>query len=313
MSTISERFAGLLAEIKSFFQSYWWALLLGVILLAWFVVYRNSLEDLPANIFSELFGILITIIVIDLLSKASTEKQRNEELFLQLQSPYSGFALEAARLLHVKGQLRKGILKKRLIDRADLRKVELPHADLTGTKINLCNFSEANFNGAILANTRIYDSIFPATFFHKASFKNSAIFLTTNNNFIFRNCSFRNADFTGLVFWNMINGKMVEEAYFQLLAAGSMRGAILPNGSRYDGRFNLEHDSPRTSNGGEKIDVKFMAEFYGVSEEQYLLGQEWAVQNNIAEFKQLISQTKTHPMELPIGTIVDLPHISDIA
>jgi hypothetical protein len=62
----------------------------------------------------------------------------------------------------------------------------------------------------------------------------------------------------------------------QLTSADSLLGTIMPDGSRYDGRFNLHFDlqsSKATSgNPGDR------ASFYGISVDDYLRGQELAQQ-----------------------------------
>jgi pentapeptide repeat protein len=66
----------------------------------------------------------------------------------------------------------------------------------------------------------------------------------------------------------------------QLAQAYSLLGTIMPDGREYDGRLNLEGDVYFAREN--KVDVNdpiSMAQFLGVSLEDYLKGQEWSMQN----------------------------------
>lgn len=55
--------------------------------------------------------------------------------------------------------------------------------------------------------------------------------------------------------------------------------ATMPNGKRYDGRFNLWGDLEGIADKSDIEDPEFMAMIYAVSLEEYLAGQEWAEEN----------------------------------
>jgi hypothetical protein len=62
----------------------------------------------------------------------------------------------------------------------------------------------------------------------------------------------------------------------QLAVCKALRGVILPDGSTYDGRFNLEADLKLAAIRSVNIeDPASMAQYYGVSIEQYQIGQQW--------------------------------------
>lgn len=66
----------------------------------------------------------------------------------------------------------------------------------------------------------------------------------------------------------------------QLKATYIMHGATMPDGSTYDGRYNLEGDFGYARRKNIDInDDRAMAEWYGVSLEQYREGQRWADKN----------------------------------
>lgn len=67
---------------------------------------------------------------------------------------------------------------------------------------------------------------------------------------------------------------------FQLSRVASLQDAIMPDGSLYDGRFNLPTDLKWVNRANIDInDQKSMADFYHVAEEVYKAGQEWAENN----------------------------------
>lgn len=66
----------------------------------------------------------------------------------------------------------------------------------------------------------------------------------------------------------------------QLVHLHNLRGAIMPDGTVYDGRYNLKRDlSWLQKSGIDTNDPDAIAKFYGVSVETYLSGQTWAQQN----------------------------------
>lgn len=63
----------------------------------------------------------------------------------------------------------------------------------------------------------------------------------------------------------------------QLVYLHNLRGATMPDGSLYDGRYNLKRDlSWMQHSGVDPRDPEAVANFYGVSVEAYLSGQAWA-------------------------------------
>lgn len=80
-----------------------------------------------------------------------------------------------------------------------------------------------------------------------------------------------------LVLANLQGARITDE---QLASADIMHGAIMPDGSRYDGRYNLPGDYSYAARS--KVDPgspEDMAEWFGVSLERYLEGQAWALEH----------------------------------
>lgn len=85
------------------------------------------------------------------------------------------------------------------------------------------------------------------------------------------NANLRNADLYGA---NLDGAQVTIE---QLALTSTMRWATMPDGSRYDGRFNLYHDfevMPRK--GFDAADPQQVANYYEVPLEVYQAGQAWA-------------------------------------
>lgn len=63
----------------------------------------------------------------------------------------------------------------------------------------------------------------------------------------------------------------------QLMTCKTLRWAIMPDGNRYDGRFNLYHDfTVMDAKGFNRHDPQSVAEYYDVPLEEYEAGQRWA-------------------------------------
>jgi hypothetical protein len=67
----------------------------------------------------------------------------------------------------------------------------------------------------------------------------------------------------------------------QFAQVGNLRGTTMPDGNRYDGRYNLARDIAWAghTDGVDTSDPAAMADWYGVSLEDYQRGQEWAREN----------------------------------
>lgn len=297
-------------QIKVFLANYWWVLLLTTIAFVWFSLNTFDPRFLSENGFIEFIGILFTVVIVDQLNRVRHEREGVANLISQLQSPFPGFALEALRLLAEGGLLRKGVLKESQIYRSQLPGGEFFHAEITGAHLNMSNFSGAKFNGAKLDDARIDESIFVNAMFHRASLRNVRIFASLENNFLLRGCDFIEADLTGLAALCNVEGQIREAPEFQLVACNALWGSIMPDGSKYDGRYNLEGDI--NSALAKKVNIQQaqeMAAFYEVSVDKFLAGQSWFFKNKITDLKGIISQTNTVLIDLAPGTVLDLRYV----
>jgi hypothetical protein len=105
---------------------------------------------------------------------------------------------------------------------------------------------------------------------------------------------------------NLTGAREVED--WQLATVKYLRKAILPNGKLYDGRFNLRGDLSWAHDklGIKKDDDQAMADFYGVSVDEYLQGQTWAtenLENLLLLAKSIIKHSAKNEEEEMIGDI----------
>jgi uncharacterized protein YjbI with pentapeptide repeats len=171
------------------------------------------------------------------------------ELINRLQSPENRSVLQAVDELRSCGKLLDGSLRgialcQAQLDSADLKDTDLcyvdlhqanmDYVDLTNAKLRATKLNRASLQGANLAGTDLTSADL-----YKVNFRGSL---------------------------NLTDG--------QLSAANELFGAIMPDGSVYDGRFNLPGDLARAKWAKVKVeDPKSMADFYGVSLDTYLQGQ----------------------------------------
>lgn len=173
------------------------------------------------------------------------------QLIRKLRSPDNGVVLQAVDELRVRGHLANGSLEwvfLRYVNMqgANLCRANLCRADLTSAKLNGCDLREAYLQG-----TRLNRADLQGARLSGANLRGA--FMTKTN---------------------LLGVHGATEG--QLAQASRMRGATMPDGSRYNGRFNL---------AGDLADVAFlrldtadnaaMATFYGASLRAYRDGQAW--------------------------------------
>lgn len=169
----------------------------------------------------------------------------------KLRSSDHAVVLQAVEELRVQGYLKDGALSWARLGYADLweanlRGSNLKNADLERANMERTDLSYANLNGARLT---------------RASLQSADLNKTS-------------LDGANLLGAKLQGAKNVNND--QLAQAGRLRGSILPDGNPYDGRFNLPGDFADASILHVDLnDPEAIASFYGVSLEDFLLGQEW--------------------------------------
>lgn len=178
-----------------------------------------------------------------------------EQLIRKLRSSDQKLVSRAVEELRKRGRLSDGTLVW-----ANLRYVHLVNVDLSTTNLQMADLSLADLRCANLAyarleGTRLYQADLSRANFHKTEIKGANL------------CSacLQGAQDLGIE---------------QLLTASRLRGAMMPDGSRYDGRFNLPGDLRDAHCLGINLQSPaVMAGFYGITIQDYENGQAWADAN----------------------------------
>ncbi len=163
--------------------------------------------------------------------------------------------LQAVEELRVRGWLTDGSLRGTALCQAQLGNADLMGADLRGADLHQANLEFADLRKSKLNAAKL----------NRAS--------------LFR-ANFDQADltFADLYKANLRGAQNLTEQ--QLSGAHQLLGAIMPDGTTYDGRFNLPGDLARAR--WAKVDTDdpaSMAEFYGVTLEAYLRAHRQATVN----------------------------------
>ena len=171
------------------------------------------------------------------------------ELINKLQSPEQRIVLRAVDDLRATGMLADGSLRGIALCQAVLEEADLKGADLCYVDLHQANLNEANLTNAKLQAAKL----------NRASLQGANL----------EGANFTNADLYKV---NLRGARNLTEA--QLSTLNELFGSIMPDGSVYNGSFNLFGDLARANWAKIKTDdPKSMAEFYGVSLEAYLQGQ----------------------------------------
>lgn len=221
---------------------------------------RNALKRLASN-----------------LSDASGLLDEKNRLVMQLCSTDNQEALEALHTLWVRGWLTNGTLHKAHLEGANLKEaylqdVDLREANLQKASLSRANLYQANLKGTDLRGANLNAAILCRSNLQEADLR-GAFLLEAD----LRQATMRGANLDGARLGSVnLHGALV--ANEQLARAITLCGAILPDGSPYDGRFNLPGDVELARFLEIDLgDAAAMAFFYNVLIEDYECGQEWAV------------------------------------
>lgn len=124
------------------------------------ISYFPYITDIYLDVRSELVGIGLTVIIIDIVRIILQTREEKNKLILQMGSSDNALARDAVRQLRNKGWLEDGSLRNVDLIKADLEDADLSGADLIGAKLhntNLINAKliDANLSGAWLWLTRM--------------------------------------------------------------------------------------------------------------------------------------------------------------
>lgn len=176
------------------------------------------------------------------------------DVLRKLRSTDNKRVLVAIEDLRVRGWLFDGSLANMAFCHAQMQNADLLGANLTNVDLHQADLEEADLSQANLTNARL----------SRANLRGADFSQT-----IIANADFFKAD--------LQNARNLTDA--QLLQAKRLWGALMPDGTTYDGRYNLVGDLEFARWG--RIDVtnpEAMAEFLQVPLETYQRGQEVGVE-----------------------------------
>ena len=168
------------------------------------------------------------------------------ELIARIYALENKSTLQAVEELRARGWLTDGSLRGCALCQAQMGNADLMGADLTGV-----DFHQANLEFADLRKARLNGAKLNRVSFYHANFSEADL------------------TYADLYKANLRGAQNLTSE--QLASTHELLGAIMPDGSTYDGRFNLPGDIARAHWAKVNVDdSESMAEFYGVSLEAYL-------------------------------------------
>lgn len=243
--------------------------------------------------------------LIDNLSQPAEEADNRVVLLRQLRSSNNWTALRACERLRTLGAVEDGTLSNANLSSANLAGADLFRANLIQSNLQEANLSqtnltEARLSGADMLGATLYRAnLFRADLSSANLFRAKLIESNLQEVFFFQ-VDLRGADLKGAV----LKGARLSSTHLdgasvtisQLIQAAMLSGTTMPDGSRYDGRFNLPGDVQFATFLDMELDINdpaAMAGFYEVSLSDYMRGQSWA-QNYLPKFKTNASAESTH-------------------
>jgi uncharacterized protein YjbI with pentapeptide repeats len=200
--------------------------------------------------------------------KISPESCSTVQLIRKLRNSNPSVVQYAVEELRRRGHLEDGTLRWVYLRYVNLQGLDLSGANLQNTDLNMAKLQGVDLSGANLEETRL----------NKANLR-FALMASANLKGAFLN----QANLQGIL-------DLTEE---QLSQAYKLRGTTMPDGSRYDGRFNLD---------GDLVDARFlhveindpaaMADFYGIAVKEYENGQAWVKVHLPLLWKQFVEKEK---------------------
>lgn len=205
----------------------------------------TAITDFYANLGTELLSIAVTVLVVDALGARREANLEKHRLMREMSSPDNGIALLAVREMRAHGYLGDGSLRHADLMGANLQGAELYSADLCGAALHSANLMRADLLGADLRRAILWNANL-------------------------RGARLDQADLSGAdLIWSNLEGARVTRD--QLKMAGRLRGATLPDGSRYDGRFQLQRDISQARTDGVAIDdPEALARWYAMPYDEFV-------------------------------------------
>lgn len=129
------------------------------------VLFANDILGYSANIWTDIISIAFAVFVLDRRAAHRAEQEEKQRLILQMGSTDNAFALEAVRVLRMRGWLQDGSLEGVNLQHADLRgadlldahlrRVNLSYAKLDNAKLDRAHLDFSTLSGVGLSNASL--------------------------------------------------------------------------------------------------------------------------------------------------------------
>jgi uncharacterized protein YjbI with pentapeptide repeats len=207
-----------------------------------------------ANVAADLAGIGIGILIVDQVIRIVDRRRNRESALTELRSGDGETSRRGASRLEALKAFHDGSLEGTDLSLADLSGTDLSKARLKGADLLRAtlprSLTDADLRGAFLTGA-VLDGVY-ATGARFDGAQMSAVGL--------RNAHLTGTSFKGVIFLEPTS----------LCEANALRQTIMPDGTRYDGRYQLPDDLGQAlSTNYDLSDVRAGSEFYEVSEEAY--------------------------------------------
>lgn len=193
----------------------------------------------------ELVGIAVTILIIDKLNQRQSDRQEKQQLLEQLRSRDVVHVKNGVARLRAKGWLMDGTLCGLLLEKANFKQINLKSADFSRMILQEACFAQANLEKVCLEGVDL----------QRADLQGANL----------SEVKLLNGDLTGadLTRANLL-GAQVDRA--QLEQVNRLVYATMPDGKKYNGRYQLPGDLQTAKRAGFNInDPVAMARFYEVT------------------------------------------------
>lgn len=177
------------------------------------------------------------------------------------------------------GEIQDGTLKG-----ADLRDMNLSGCDLSGAKLRGANLERmrmvrTNLSAADLTGAKLIETDLTRADLSSANLIEADLGVAVLEFALLKNANLTHANlFSAMLTDADLSGATVIDD--QLVWANTLAGATMPDGSRYDGRYNLDGDVEDAEDSAiDPEDAEQMAAYYDVEQSTYESGQHWAKAN----------------------------------
>lgn len=247
--------------------------------------------DLALNVVTEMAGVAFTILVVDALYRRHRQRLETQrlkgQLMREMNSPVNEIARQAVSELAMHGWLDDGTLEGAWLVKANLQEADLWRVNLRAAKLSRANLKHANLDAANLQAAYLWGADLQEAHAYEVKLQRAVLMEANLRGAILWSAHLQGADLRGANLQEVdLLGANLQEADLrgvlnlsdeQLAKTYILRGAMMPDGGRCDGRFNLLGDIKDARKQGVDTDSpEAMAEWYGVSLEEYQRGQTWA-------------------------------------